>query len=107
MKERLIELIQEAVDGCARYWAELIAEHLIANGAIVPPCKVGDDIWWINRETGEVNCAKNDIEAVVYCGNGEFKVITKDENEPEAIHTDWCMLSEEEANKRLSEGGNQ
>ena len=32
MREKLIELIQQAVDGCATYWAGLIADHLIANG---------------------------------------------------------------------------
>lgn len=33
MKEKLITLIQDSVGGCARHWAELIAERLIANGA--------------------------------------------------------------------------
>lgn len=36
MKEKLIELIQSAVDGCATYWARLIADHLIANGVTIP-----------------------------------------------------------------------
>ena len=35
MREKLIELIQSAVDGCATYWAGLIADHLIANGVTV------------------------------------------------------------------------
>ena len=30
-RERMIKLIQEAVGGCARYWAALIADKLIAN----------------------------------------------------------------------------
>lgn len=44
-RDRLIELIQNAVNGCARHWAEIIADHLLANGVIVPPCKVGDTIY--------------------------------------------------------------
>ena len=36
MRDRLIELIQNAVNGCARHWAEIIADHLLANGVIVP-----------------------------------------------------------------------
>ena len=32
MRNKLIELIQNAVGGCARHWAELIADALIANG---------------------------------------------------------------------------
>lgn len=30
-RERMIKLIQEAVGGCPRYWAALIADNLIAN----------------------------------------------------------------------------
>ena len=36
MREKLIELIQSAVGGCATYWASLIADHLIANGVTIP-----------------------------------------------------------------------
>lgn len=45
MRDRLIGLIQDAVSGCARHWAEIIADHLIANDIIISPCKIGDDIW--------------------------------------------------------------
>jgi hypothetical protein len=44
MRDKLIELIQNAVGGCARHWAELIADALIANGvtfADVPETNVG------------------------------------------------------------------
>lgn len=34
-RKRLIKLIQSAVDGCARHWAEVIADYLLANGVIV------------------------------------------------------------------------
>ena len=44
-RDRLIELIQNAVNGCARHWAEIIADYLLANGVIVPPCKVGDKVY--------------------------------------------------------------
>lgn len=45
MRNRLIEMIQNAVGGCARHWAKVIADHLLANGVIVPPCKVGDKVY--------------------------------------------------------------
>lgn len=45
IRERLVEMIQDAVGGCARHWAEIIADRLLANGVIVPPCKVGDVVW--------------------------------------------------------------
>lgn len=43
--ERLVELIIKSVDGCARHWAEVIADYLLQNGVIVPPCKVGDTVY--------------------------------------------------------------
>lgn len=49
MRDRLIELIQNSVNGCARHWAEVIADYLLANGVIVPPCKVGDKLFAISQ----------------------------------------------------------
>ena len=113
MKDRLIELIgklqnegrlyDEANEVAYSIDNSQLAEFLLQNGVIVPPCKVGDDVYWIDTEEETVQCAKKDIKAVVYCGNDRFQVITGGMVEPEDIHTDWCMLTEEEANKRLLE----
>ena len=46
MRDRLIELISGIVS-CAedeRTFSEIIADHLLANGVIVPPCKVGQTV---------------------------------------------------------------
>lgn len=37
MRDQMISVIQDAVGGCDRYWAELIAKALIVHGAIMPP----------------------------------------------------------------------
>ena len=46
MRDRLIELIESA-----RYWgantSEEIADHLLAEGVIVPPCKVGMTLYFL------------------------------------------------------------
>lgn len=44
-REKLIELIIESVNGCARHWAEVIADYLLANGVVVLPCNVGDTVY--------------------------------------------------------------
>ena len=36
-REKLIEIIQNSVGGCARNWAEVIADGLIENGIIATP----------------------------------------------------------------------
>lgn len=44
-RDRLIKLITKEV---ARPKADALANHLLANGVIVPPCKVGDYVLWDN-----------------------------------------------------------
>lgn len=41
-RDRLMELLQKEVP---RPKADYLAIHLIANGVIVPPCKVGDEVY--------------------------------------------------------------
>ena len=48
-RERLAELIQSSVGGCARHWAEVIADHLLDHGIIAPPCKVGNTVWMVRN----------------------------------------------------------
>ena len=53
MKDKLIELITESgacfdcfpVAGYDEKQKQTIADHLLANGVIVPPCKVGDVVY--------------------------------------------------------------
>ena len=49
-RKRLVKLIQDSVDGCAENWARVIADYLLENGVIVPPCKVDDTIYKIFRD---------------------------------------------------------
>ena len=35
VREKLVEIIQNSVGGCARHWAEVIADGLLANGVTV------------------------------------------------------------------------
>lgn len=42
MRDRLIELLDDIV---CDYRTSVIADHLLANGVILPPCKVGDAVY--------------------------------------------------------------
>ena len=62
MRDRLIELVSKAREKCnltsccdcgyrdseplTNCYSYLIADHLLENGVIVPPCKVGDTVWF-------------------------------------------------------------
>lgn len=55
MRDRLKKLILETDILCTTcgenadsYCAEYLAERLIENGGILPLCKVGDEVWFIN-----------------------------------------------------------
>ena len=46
-RDKLIELIEEWYKETP---TQYLANYLLANGVIVPPCKVGDVVWEINTE---------------------------------------------------------
>ena len=58
MRDKLIKLLEETgmIEGTSR--CNIVADELLANGVIVPPCKVSDTVYWISN--GEV------IECFVY-----------------------------------------
>ena len=50
VREKLVEIIQNSVGGCARHWAEVIADGLIANGVTVQEWISVDDRLPDNKE---------------------------------------------------------
>lgn len=79
MKNRLIELIQDAVGGCARNWAEVIADKLIS-AEMVPPCKPGDEVW-INRNFHNTKHPQkgivSEVNFISYSGKYWFQIVVK------------------------------
>ncbi len=62
-RERLIELIKKgetefimATGDCDLL--DYLADHLLSNGVIVPPCKVGDAVYYYKAEIEEICPAK-------------------------------------------------
>lgn len=94
-REKLVDLIIESVRGCARNWAEVISDHLLANGVVVLPCKVGDTVY----QSDGVRVYESTIKNVIYDTNG----IAFDEN---AIGK-TVFLSREKAEKALKERNNE
>ena len=48
-RDKLIELIQEAVGGTSSYWAGLIADHLLKNGVVLKTGTPIEDFDWSLR----------------------------------------------------------
>lgn len=45
-RDRLIKLLNVDMSGCEGDYAEEMADYLVKNGVIVPPCKVGDTVYF-------------------------------------------------------------
>lgn len=77
MRDRLIEMIQNAVGGCARHWAEVIADHLLANGVIVLPVEIGKKIYdatefFEDSDCPEIYELKDDVMYIEKVGKDRF-----------------------------------
>jgi hypothetical protein len=55
-RERLVELLLSVPCGYDGAGADGIADYLLANGVIVPPCKVGDSCYPLNASETELTC---------------------------------------------------
>ena len=66
------------------------------------PCIPGDDIYWIDTDTGEIKIHKNGVKGVCICGD-EISILDKDGGIDKYPSYPYCFLSREEAEKALKE----
>ena len=106
MRDRLIEKLNksfaEQYEKRGLLTAVHTADHLIANGVILPPCKVGDEIFYIDRYSGKVE--RDVIKYFTVTKNG-IKPILERHNTLFWKMYDWCktvFLTKEEAEKALA-----
>ena len=116
MRDRLIELIKNAPvwkNGTFNEVCELVVDHLIKNGVILPPCKVGDKIYGLFSSTrlgGETMVVtyvvtellfstKRGVRPWVICCYGGTRFDNLDFGKT-------VFLSKEEAEKALEGSGN-
>ena len=71
MRDRLIKLIKYCTS-CEECREEDIADHLLANGVIVPPCKVDDTIYRLIAEDCEKCDCYDGTPLDEWCCNQEF-----------------------------------
>lgn len=75
MKDRLIELL-EADGGFSRYMTDderraKLADHLLANGVIVPPVRVGQTVWVYNQIKN--NVYENKVICIKIASTNKYK----------------------------------
>lgn len=52
MRDRLIEILGKSGASFEYATPEEVANYLLSNGVIVPPCKVGDTVWIVGEYRG-------------------------------------------------------
>jgi hypothetical protein len=50
MRDRLVELIKEGANGHTLMPTDSIADYLIANGVVLPPCRVGQTVYMVTLD---------------------------------------------------------
>ena len=81
MRDRLTKMIQNSVGGCAKHWAEIIADNLLANGVIVQPVKVGQTVYCIRYDKARRAFVKPLVVlSITMYGKGGFTVFTTKED---------------------------
>lgn len=79
VREKLVEIIQNSVGGCARHWAEVIADGLIAHGVTVQKHGYLETVVEVKDNTA--------------CGNGvkiEYKRCSCCKNPAKFFEDDFC-----------------
>lgn len=85
MRDRLIELLKETFEYtrgvCIDFdeAAEINADHLLANGVIMPPCKVGDTVYYIGGIRGNLIKSAT-VEEIIMNSNGVSDLLVNSEN---------------------------
>lgn len=119
-RERLIELLHDATFGVNKHTladhlkketVEAVADYLLANGVIVPPCNVGDTVYYPWTYDGQSGVAINKVDSInVYCKHLTIVIVDdwrSDMPMPICFDTDdfgkTVFLTREEAEKALAE----
>jgi hypothetical protein len=108
MRDRLIELLEEAkiqaratIGGLNHGFGEWYADYLLANGVIVPPCKVGDTVYCIRYDKARKPFVKPlPVRSVTIWEKGKFTVFTSRED----YFGETAFLTREEAEQTLKGG---
>lgn len=106
-RERLVELLQEEVP---RPKADYLAIHLIANGVICPPCKVGQTVWLImslNLQQTEWEIKEGKISMIQQKADKSWKFRVTENHSVQDYTVDkigkTVFLTREEAEAKLRE----
>lgn len=124
-RERLIDLLEKGQElyydsygQAGVLYKEFIADYLLANGVIVPPCKLGDMAYRIseeNPETGEDELCVRECGAITAIAYSDNDIYVTTENIKYALNSggfakvgeNYAYLSREQTEKALRKRQNE
>jgi hypothetical protein len=74
VREKLVEIIQNSVGGCARHWAEIIADGLISHGVTVQEWISQTEFPWMGEEIAKL-CIRYMEEYAYFYGYASSKKV--------------------------------
>ena len=84
MRDRLIELLKGNLpnhENSVAWWSDehigAYADMLIANGVIVPPCKVGDTVWAIRDYKGVKHPQQGVVSEMFFTRDMKLMIVVK------------------------------
>ena len=102
--ERLIELIENSKRLTGIAWSdevEKIADYLMQNGVIVPPCKIGDRVWGIRRFHNVERVQEGIVNEMYFMRDMRLQIVIK--SVCRGTFGEKIFLSKEEAEAALEE----
>jgi hypothetical protein len=120
MRDRLIELLKRKYDHfCDQcginkdsHYTENLADYLLENGVIVPPCKVGDNVWLkkpLNWQHMEWGIEEGKISMIQQKADKSWKFRVTENHSVQDYTVDsigkTVFFTREEAKAKLKEGG--
>jgi hypothetical protein len=104
MKDRLIELLDIIIQPGEKTMGD-IADYLLSNGVIVPPCKVGDTVYFLCRdqETYEWYICEKEVYSITVYDNSTHIYVSPICSFIEMEIGYRLFLTREEAEKALKE----
>lgn len=111
MRDRLIELIYSAnkkftdENIADEEVVKILADYLIENGAIIPPCNVGDDIWIVKCYEGKpLGIVKDKVQMIGITSRG-FHIKARNHHDHNKMYMlgKTVFLTREDAEKALRE----
>lgn len=111
MRDRLIELISKTESGISfeRAIPEEVADHLIANGVILPPCWIGDKVYLIPTYNGKAYCGvvEDKVQMIGITSRG-VHIKARNHHDHNKMHMlgKTVFLTKEDAEAKLKECNN-